>query len=99
MYIASGFDVALGGLDHYLTESHECVALVRHFSHAPPSSSWRQGAKVKGNTSLSRGTCIATFDANGHYANARSGNHAAIYLSQDVHGITVLDQWRRNDHY
>jgi hypothetical protein len=36
---------------------------------------------------------IATFDSDGSYT-SESGNRAAIYLSQDDHGIWVYDQWR-----
>src|SRR5258708_37211834 len=41
---------------------------------------------------ISKGTVIATM-VDGHYPNHAHGNHAAIYLSHDVHGIVVLDQW------
>jgi hypothetical protein len=42
---------------------------------------------------ISRGTAIATFDASGRYPNHSTGNHAAIYISQDAGGIQVYDQW------
>ena len=38
------------------------------------------------------GTAIATFK-DGKYQNLGHGNHAAIYISQNAHGITVIDQW------
>lgn len=69
----------------------QCVALVRHFTNAPPSSTWVEGENVVGNTALIAGTAIATF-AEGKYANAMSGNHAALYLYQVADGIYVVDQ-------
>lgn len=70
----------------------QCVALVREYSGAPPTTFWRQGAVVKGNMSISKGTAIATF-VKGMYPNSRSGNHAAFYIRQDSRGIWVVDQW------
>lgn len=41
-----------------------------------------------------RSSVIATFDANGCYANLKDeSSHAAIYLGQNAMGIEVLDQW------
>jgi hypothetical protein len=42
---------------------------------------------------IARGTAIATFDDKGKYPSDALGQHAAIYLSHDTNGITVLDQW------
>jgi len=70
----------------------QCVALVKQYAKTPSSSFWREGAAVKGNARIRRGTAIATFSS-GTYANGSSGNHAAIYLSQDATGIMVIDQW------
>lgn len=70
----------------------QCVALVQQCSRAPHTSQWRQGAPVRGNLGIQRGTAIATFE-NGKYPNQRHGNHAAIYISQDSKGIQVYDQW------
>lgn len=71
----------------------ECVALVQHFTNAPPTSAWREGERVMGNKNLSPGTAIATF-VNGRYPNRPHGNHAAFYLGQVDGGIYVMDQWR-----
>ena len=72
----------------------QCVALVKRAAHAAPTSFWRRGALVKGNTQLQPGTAIATFDPVGRYGNYTNGtSHAAIYLGQDAQGIRVLDQW------
>lgn len=69
----------------------QCVAFVRESSGAPPSSSWTEGVKARG-ANVAVGTIIATF-VDGVYPNNASGNHAAVYVSQDAHGLTVWDQW------
>lgn len=70
----------------------QCVSLIKQFTKAPPSSLWKEGAKVKGNLLLKKGTAIATF-VDGKYPNNGTGNHAAFYVSQDAAGIVVVDQW------
>jgi hypothetical protein len=71
----------------------QCVAFVKAAAMTPASSLWKEGDKVKGNTTIARGTAIATFE-NGTYPNRSTGNHAAIYLEQDKKlGILVYDQW------
>jgi hypothetical protein len=72
--------------------SGQCVALVQAWTGAPSTGVWTEGVKVKGNHTLDKGTAIATF-VNGHYPNHSTGNHAAIYISQDEQGIRVVDQW------
>ncbi|HVO74275.1 MAG TPA: BPSL0067 family protein [Ignavibacteriaceae bacterium] len=72
----------------------ECVAFVQEAASAPNTSTWKKGAAVRGNLKISKGTAIATFDSAGKYANLKTGNHAAIYVSQDGIGIWVYDQWR-----
>lgn len=72
--------------------SHSCVALVQHYAAVPHTSTWQEGAAVRGNTTIAKGTAIATF-VNGKYPNAAHGNHAAFYVSQDATGIKVMDQW------
>lgn len=76
--------------------SKQCVALLQHFASLPNTGSWTEGAVVIGNNALAKGTAIATF-ANGRYASASTGNHAAFYLSQDANGIWVMDQWRSDE--
>jgi len=90
-FVASGYTQYLG----QSVGSGQCVALVQA---SDPSvgltATWTQGAAVQGNTSLQPGTAIATFNANGQYANATDGSsHAAIYLGQNAQGIQVEDQW------
>jgi hypothetical protein len=70
-----------------------CVDFVKAAAGVPRTAAWREGAEVRGNPHIARGTAIATFEADGGYA-SESGNHAAIYLSQDDRGIWVYDQWR-----
>ena len=70
----------------------QCVALIKEYTKAPASSLWKEGVRVKGDTLLKKGTAIATF-VDGKYPNAFTGNHAAFYVSQDVNGIWVVDQW------
>ena len=76
--------------------SGQCVALVQAADPAVGlTATWTQGAPVVGDTNLAPGTVIATFNANGQYANATDGSsHAAIYLGPAANGgIQVLDQW------
>ena len=75
----------------------QCVTLVRHHTAAPASSTWNEGAMARGTDGIAKGTIIATF-VNGHYPNMSSGNHAAFYISQDAHGIAVIDQWATSPH-
>jgi hypothetical protein len=69
-----------------------CVDFVKAAAGVPRTPAWREGAAVRGNPHISRGTAIATFESDGSYTSV-SGNHAAIYLSQDERGIWVYDQW------
>jgi hypothetical protein len=70
-----------------------CVDFVKAAAGAPRTAAWQEGAAVRGNRHIARGTAIATFESDGSYT-SESGNHAAIYLSQDGRGIWVYDQWR-----
>lgn len=70
----------------------QCVALVRHFTNAPPALAWREGERVLGNRNIPEGTAIATF-VNGRWPGKPHGNHAAFYLGQVSDGIYVIDQW------
>jgi hypothetical protein len=70
-----------------------CVVFVQQCTKAPHTSLWKKGTNVRGNFSINKGTAIATFDENGKYSNKSTGNHAAIYISQDGTGIWVYDQW------
>jgi hypothetical protein len=70
----------------------QCVAFVKEASGAPQTSLWREGVKVRGATTLVRGTAIATF-IKGVYPSRPSGNHAAIFVEQNDSGLVVWDQW------
>ena len=75
-----------------LVGTHHCVPLVQTYAKAPQAAQWRAGTLVKSAT-IAKGTAIATF-VNGVYPNKGTGNHAALYISQDNSGITVMDQWK-----
>jgi hypothetical protein len=70
-----------------------CVDFVKAAAGVPRTALWREGAKVRGNPDILRGTAIATFESDRSYT-SESGNHAAIYLHQDEDGIWVYDQWQ-----
>ena len=69
-----------------------CVPYVQTCACAPQARLWKEGTKAKSALTLQTGTAIATFK-NGMYPNNSTGNHAAIYISQDAIGIWVYDQW------
>ena len=74
----------------------ECVALIRHYTGAPPTKIWHQGEEVWGNKKILPGTAIATFEK-GRWPGRAKGNHAAFYLGQISTGIWVVDQWNPDD--
>jgi hypothetical protein len=71
----------------------QCVDFVKAAAGVPRTAAWQEGAPVRGNPHIVRGTAIATFEPDGSYT-SESGNHAAVYLSQDDRGLWVYDQWR-----
>ena len=67
----------------------QCVSYVKQVCPGlPATTSWKQGAQVKGNDKILVGTVIATFNASGKYE-----GHAAIYVSQGPAGVYVYDQY------
>jgi hypothetical protein len=74
--------------------SGHCVDLVRHAASLGHTSTWRRGELVLHGEVLP-GTVIATFAADGRYANATDGSsHAAIFLDETPRGsLRVIDQW------
>jgi hypothetical protein len=70
-----------------------CVDFLKVAAGVPRTVAWQEGAEVRGNSHVAPGTAIATFESDGSYTSG-SGNHAAIYLYQDDHGIWVYDQWQ-----
>jgi len=97
-YIAQDLEHKLASNGHSMVGNGQCVSLVKAWAGAPPSSTWRQGAKVLGNGMIQKGTIIATF-VDGVYPNWGHGNHAAIYLSSNGDSITVIDQWTGRSHH
>ncbi|MEM7023243.1 MAG: BPSL0067 family protein [Pseudomonadota bacterium] len=79
--------------DGHVIGTGYCVAFVQAAAGVPRTTQWQEGARVRGNPDIARGTAIATFEPDGSYT-SESGNHAAIYLSQDDRGIWVYDQWQ-----
>jgi hypothetical protein len=78
-----------------LVDNGQCVALVENVASMPNTSHWQKGTQVQGDTNLTPGTVIATFDDNGRYENHTNGtSHAAIYVGQTSEGILVVDQWK-----
>ena len=80
----------------------QCVALVQLAQptadslNPPATSLWRRGIKVQtaAPNAIKKGTVIATFTLVGLYPSGSEGQrHAAVYLSHDPNGITVIDQW------
>jgi hypothetical protein len=70
-----------------------CASLVQHHSKVDVTSGWKEGALVKGSTTIKRGTAIATF-VNGKYPNEETGNHAAFYVSQAEDGLWIVEQFK-----
>lgn len=78
----------------------ECVAMVQAAppaagsSNPPGTKTWHPGIWVHGSAlgDIKKGTVIATFLDNIYPA--ASPRHAAVYLSHDTKGITVIDQWK-----
>jgi len=77
--------------------SGSCVLLVQRYVSVGHTSTWREGAQVRGNHSIRKGTAIATF-VNGRYPNLPTGNHAAFYISQDSGGMWIMEQFREPLH-
>jgi hypothetical protein len=72
----------------------QCAVFVEAVTGAPRVHFWTRGLKVLGNGHLiPPGTAIATFDSHGRYPNMSHGNHAALFVSENGHSITVIDQY------
>ena len=81
-----------------LVGNGQCPVLVQMATGAPLVATWLRGPLVKGNKAIPRGTAIAVFDPDGFYSNNGTyPRHAALYLSQDLKGLWVLDQWAGRD--
>lgn len=73
----------------------QCAILVQTATGCGKSRFWVRGPVVKGNAAVPEGTAIAIFDDDGSYP--ATGNHAAIYISQDDKGLLTLDQWAHDE--
>ena len=73
-----------------------CVPLVREYAKCPETDKWAAGVTVRGDSTISKGTAIATF-VDGKYPNNSTGNHAALYLEQDNEGVWVVDQYKNSN--
>ena len=87
--IASYDDQKLGSGEN----AGECATGVQTIfeKHKKPlglTKSWKKGIKVAGDSSLTAGTAIATFKADGSY-----DHHAAVYDSQTDKAVSVWDQY------
>jgi hypothetical protein len=82
--------------DAYLFQNRTtCAVLVQRTTRVGKTRNWRAGLRVRDARigQIEKYTAIATFNENGRYPGRPTGNHAAIYLSHDSNGITVIDQW------
>jgi hypothetical protein len=68
----------------------QCVSFVTTVCPTIPvnTGAWKKGAQVKGSKTILPGTAIATFGSYGTFS-----GHVAIYESQTLVGINVVDQW------
>lgn len=79
--------------------AQQCASLTKYFCGVGSASSWQAGAAVKGNSSISPGTCIATANYNGKYGPSNApggvsgGSHTGVYLGQNEKGVIMLHQW------
>ena len=81
--------------DEKVVGTGHCVPFVQDASGAPNTSAWKRGRLVKGDSTVLKGTAIATFNSEGRYTNSTDGtSHAAIYLEQTSVGLHVWDQWK-----
>lgn len=76
-----------------LVSNKQCAVLIQWYTKPGLAATWKEGAAVKGNTTIAKGTAVATF-VNGKYQNLPHDNHAAFYISQDATGVKVMDQWK-----
>lgn len=76
------------------TTSGECVKLIQdHIPEVGLAADWIPGPRVEDldSGSLPEGAVVATF-WDQEYPNAKTGNHAAFYISHDDEGILVAEQ-------
>ena len=89
-FISTEHDLYLGKV----VDNGHCVRFLQVCAAVPHTSTWQRGVPVRGAGAVP-GTCIATFDQDGKYANATDGSsHAAILLAENSDGLLVCDQWQ-----
>jgi hypothetical protein len=75
-----------------------CVPLVQLSTSVGNTGTWKAGSAMKSKPEIAAGTVIATFNAEGKYASAARGNHAAFFVEYKtqggVDGIIIYDQYR-----
>lgn len=82
-------EVPTGDLAKSSSYCGQCVSYVKTVCPVLPATiSWKKGAAVKNNRSITPGTIIATFNSLGRYE-----GHAAVYVRQTASGIDVYDQY------
>jgi hypothetical protein len=84
---------------HPLYGKGECVDLIKALVPGLKGVSatvWRKGAYVKDSPGLLRGTAIATFDQDGTFAHADTGQHAMIFVAHAGAGMYVLEQYKNS---
>jgi RHS repeat-associated protein len=73
----------------------QCVTACAHFSGVTgDTKQWTEGPAVADNSSIPKGTAIATFDSNGRYP-TNADRNSGIYMGQGTKkgSILILDQW------
>lgn len=84
---------------HPLYGRGECVDLIKALVPGligVSTQEWRKGAYVKETPGLLRGTAIATFDPDGRFAHADTGQHAMIFVAHAGAGMWVLEQYKKS---
>jgi type II secretory pathway pseudopilin PulG len=73
----------------------QCVTACKHFSGiTAPTTAWKEGASVSGNSSIPIGTAIATFGSDGRYP-TNGDQNSGIYMGPGSKpgSILIFDQW------
>ena len=84
---------------HVLYGKGECVGLIKALVPGligVSTQMWRKGAYVKDSPKLLRGTAIATFDPDGTFAHADTGQHAMIFVAHAGARMWVLEQYKNS---
>jgi hypothetical protein len=74
-------------------DKSECAALVQTLG-VPNTNRWRRGPRVQDIEFLPRGTVIGTLGTGVYLSDYSGRSHVGIFLSNDGHGLWMLDQYR-----